>query len=192
MPGPKARHSLYVRDGGQPRRPQTGHAPMPWLCRTFSATRICSSRLAPDGDPDPPLARQVLEVNCSPPEKPLPVLIDQLPPDSHCAMASQFTLYALWTGGGGGASGAGGGGTFGSKPTGAGAGASGAGGGGASGTASAGGTFGSMPIGSAVAVAAGAVTNVPEIAARMSVLRTFFKFLPFAVRARQSKPTGVG
>ncbi|WP_211287402.1 hypothetical protein, partial [Mycobacterium saskatchewanense] len=62
----------------------------------------------------------------------------------------------------------------------------------ASGTASAGGTFGSMPIGSAVAVAAGAVTNVPEIAARMSVLRTFFKFLPFAVRARQSKPTGVG
>ncbi|MCV7103378.1 hypothetical protein H7I01_24135 [Mycobacterium palustre] len=49
-----------------------------------------------------------------------------------------------------------------------------------------------MPIGSALAVADGTVTSVPVIAARMSVLRTFFKFLPFAVRARQSKPTAVG
>ena len=45
------------------------------------------------------------------------------------------------------------------------------------------GTFGSKPIGSALAVADGTVTSVLEIAARMSVLRTFFKFLPFAVRA---------
>jgi hypothetical protein len=43
-----------------------------------------------------------------------------------------------------------------------------------------------------VAVADGTVTRVPVIAARMSALRTFFKFLPFAVRARQSEPTGVG
>jgi hypothetical protein len=160
----------------------------------------------------------------------------QLPPDSHCAMASQFTLYARWTGGGastggasgaggaskptgagagaasgagapgagggaskptgagagGGASGAGGGGTFGSKPTGAGAGASGAGGGGTSGTdpagAAFGATFGSRPIVSALAVAVGNVTSAPVIAASMSVLRTFFNYVPFAVRARQSNP----
>ncbi|SPM31649.1 Mycobacterium terramassiliense ORFan, partial [Mycobacterium terramassiliense] len=46
--------------------------------------------------------------------------------------------------------------------------------------------------GTLVAVAEGTVTSVPVIAARMSVLRTFFKFLPFAVRARQSRPTAVG
>ncbi len=57
---------------GQPRRPQTGQAPMPCECSTFSATRICSSRLAPFGEPDPPLERQVLGVNCRPPENPLP------------------------------------------------------------------------------------------------------------------------
>ena len=65
---------------------------MPCVCSTFSATRICSSRLALDGEPEPPLACQVLDVNWRPPEKPLPVLIPQFPPDSHCAMASQFTL----------------------------------------------------------------------------------------------------
>lgn len=36
MPGPKARHR--VQSSGQPRRPQTGQAPMPWVRRTFSAT----------------------------------------------------------------------------------------------------------------------------------------------------------
>ncbi len=41
---------------------------MPCECKTFSATRICSSRLAPLGDPEPPLARHVLGVNCKPPE----------------------------------------------------------------------------------------------------------------------------
>jgi hypothetical protein len=189
---------------------------MPCECRTFSATRICSSRLAPAGEPEPPLAAQVLDVNCRPPEYPLPLLMPQFPPDSHCAMASQFTLYALIgagggasgagpggtlgskpTGAGGGASGGGatgaggGGGTFGSKPTGAGAGASGAGGGGASGAGPAGGTFGFMPIASALALADGSVASVPVIAARTSVFRTFFNIVPFAVRARQSKPTVV-
>src|ERR1700753_1829419 len=190
---------------------------MPCVCSTFSATRICSSRLALFAEPAPPLACQVLDVNCSPPWNPLPVLIPQFPPDSHCAMASQFTLYA-GTGGGGGASGPGGGGA--SKPTGAGGGASGAGGGGgmfgskptgagggasrpgggaararggrasgpgggrASGArARAGTAFGSEPIGSAWAVADGMVTSVPVTAARMSVLRTLYKIVRFAVRA---------
>src|SRR6516165_6706414 len=91
---------------------------MPCECSTFSATRICSSRLAFCGDPEPPLARHVLAVNCKPPEKPLPVLIRQFPPDSHAAIASQLTVYALWTGGASGDDG--GGGRFGSKPTGCG------------------------------------------------------------------------
>ncbi|OBG97677.1 hypothetical protein A5697_18600 [Mycobacterium sp. E3251] len=64
-------------------------------------------------------------------------------------------------------------------------------GGGASG-APAGAMLGSKPVGSAVAVADGMVTRVPVTAARTSVLRTFFNIFPFAVRARQSKPTGVG
>lgn len=89
------------------------------------------------------------------------------------------------------ASGIAGGGTLGSKAAGADAGASGAGGGGASG-APTGGTFGSKPIGSAVAVAEGTVIRVPVIAARMSVLRTLFKFFPFAVRARQKQTHRVG
>ena len=88
---------------------------------------------------------------------------------------------------------------FGSKPTGAGGGASGPGGGasgaggggaygpgggGASGAGAPAGTaFGSEPIGSAWAVADGMVTSVPVTAARMSVLRTLYKIVPFAVRA---------
>jgi hypothetical protein len=171
---------------------------MPCECSTFSATRICSSRLAPFGEPEPPLECQVLEVNCSPPEKPLPVLIPQFPPDSHCAMASQFTLYALigagasgagasGAGGGGGASGAGGGGASGAG----GGGASGAGGGGgASGAGAAGATFGSKPTGSALAEADGIARSVPVTAASMSVLRTFFKV--FLSHARAPKPTHLG
>jgi len=68
---------------------------MPWVLRTLLATRICSSRPAFSGMPEPPLARQVLMVNCRPPWKPLPVLVDQLPPDSQAATASQSTLSAL-------------------------------------------------------------------------------------------------
>jgi hypothetical protein len=197
---------------------------MPCECSTFSATRICSSRLAPEGEPDPPLACHVLEVNCRPPANPLPVLIDQFPPDSHCAIASQFTLYAR-IGGGGGASGPGGGGTLGSKPAGAGGGGAsgpggggtlgskpaGAGGGGASGPGGGGGasgpgggaTFGSKPAGaagasgagagggaSALALAEGAVTSDPVMAARMSVLRTLFNvFLSRCARAK-ANPLG--
>ncbi|AOZ43723.1 hypothetical protein [Mycobacterium tuberculosis] len=75
----------------------------------------------------------------------------------------------------GAASGAGG--RFGSKPT-------------ASGPAAA---FGSKPASSALAIPAGdLVTNVPAIAAAMSVVRAFFNVVPFAVRARQSQPTGMG
>src|ERR1700731_1371953 len=51
----------------QPRLPHTGQALIPWLCSTFSATRICSSRDAPAGEPLPPLARHVPIVNCRPP-----------------------------------------------------------------------------------------------------------------------------
>ena len=46
---------------------QTGQAPMPCERTTFSATRICSSREAPAGEPLPPLACQVPMVNCRPP-----------------------------------------------------------------------------------------------------------------------------
>jgi hypothetical protein len=42
-----------------------------------------------------------------------------------------------------------------------------------------------------LAVAVGTVTRVPVIAARMSVLRTFVKFVPFAVRAPK-QPIGLG
>ncbi len=84
-----------------------------------------------------------------------------------------------------------GGATFGSKPGAAASGAGGAGGG-ASGACPAGAALGSTPAGCAVAVADGMVTSAPVIAASTSVLRTFFNIFPFAVRARQSKPTLVG
>ena len=53
---------------GQPRWPHVGQAPMPWDRSTFSATRICSAREAWFGMPLPPLARQVLGLNCRPPK----------------------------------------------------------------------------------------------------------------------------
>src|SRR6478735_231582 len=71
---------------------QDGQAPQPWEAWTRSATAICCSRLAFSGEPVPPYADQVLEVNCRPPEKPLPVLVDQLPPLSHCASASHVDV----------------------------------------------------------------------------------------------------
>src|ERR1700712_4331404 len=80
--------------GVPPTDPQVGHALAPCLAITFSATRICSSRDAEAGEPTPPLAAQVACLNCRPPAKPLPVLAAQLPPDSHCATASQFMLSA--------------------------------------------------------------------------------------------------
>src|SRR5262245_45435271 len=75
--------------------PHFGHAPSPWVRSTFSATAICCSREAIAGDPTPPLAAQVAGLNCRPPYMPLPVFVDQLPPDSHWAIASQSTESAL-------------------------------------------------------------------------------------------------
>src|SRR5919107_6146413 len=70
-------------------REQAGQAFQPWGSSTRSATAICSVRLAWCGIPEPPKERQVDAVNCSPPWKPLPVLVAQLPPLSHCATLSQ-------------------------------------------------------------------------------------------------------
>src|SRR5699024_5366174 len=46
----------------------------------------------------PPKAAQVEGVNCRPPEKPLPVEVPQLPPDSHSARASQVEAGAALAG----------------------------------------------------------------------------------------------
>ena len=70
-------------------REQAGQAFQPWASSTRSATAICSVRLAWCGIPEPPKERQVDAVKCSPPWKPLPVLVAQLPPLSHCATLSQ-------------------------------------------------------------------------------------------------------
>src|SRR5215212_6936769 len=89
---PRCRGVLLLGGDGY-RRPslleQAGQAPQPWEARTRSATRICSARLALWAEPVPPLARQVPGANWRPPEKPLPVLVPQLPPDSHWARRSQ-------------------------------------------------------------------------------------------------------
>ena len=47
--------------------PHFGHAFMPCVRSTFSATRICSSREAVAGEPTPPLEAQVAGLNCRPP-----------------------------------------------------------------------------------------------------------------------------
>src|SRR3954452_20449656 len=70
-------------------REQAGQAFQPLASSTRSATAICSVRLAWCGIPEPPKERQVDAVNCSPPWKPLPVLVAQSPPLSHCATLSQ-------------------------------------------------------------------------------------------------------
>ena len=59
--------SFTSSDGCQPSPPQLGHAPMPCVCRTFSATLICSSREAWCGMPLPPFEDQVPGENCRPP-----------------------------------------------------------------------------------------------------------------------------
>src|SRR5262249_43770460 len=67
---------------------------MPRPATTPPATAIRCDREAPaavGAYPPPPYASQVPWENWSPPEKPLPVLVPQLPPDSQAAMASQFT-----------------------------------------------------------------------------------------------------
>src|SRR5580765_6165002 len=64
--------------------------------RTRAATAICCARLAEDGLPLPPYARQVLGVNCKPPENPLPVLMPQFPPLSHWATLSHTAAEAAF------------------------------------------------------------------------------------------------
>src|SRR6516165_1515404 len=70
--------------------PHFGHASIPWSSRTRLATAICWSLDAAAGLPTPPYWAQVPGLNCSPPYSPFPVLACQLPPDSHCATASQL------------------------------------------------------------------------------------------------------
>src|SRR5699024_388434 len=71
---------------------QVGQAPQPCTAWTFLAISICCSRVAWSAVGaywPPPKAFQVDGVNCRPPWKPLPVLIDQSPVDSQWAMVSQ-------------------------------------------------------------------------------------------------------
>src|SRR5699024_3754389 len=77
---------------------QDGQAPQPWLSRTFSATAICSSRLASAALPEPPCACQVCGLNCKPPSYPLPVLMLQSPPDSHSASWSHVESGTAFAG----------------------------------------------------------------------------------------------
>src|SRR6516165_538190 len=80
----------YSRIGRPEGVPHVGHASMPWSARTRLDTAICSSLDAAAGLPTPPYLAQVLGLNCSPPYSQFPVLACQLPPDSHCATASQL------------------------------------------------------------------------------------------------------
>src|SRR5215211_5387362 len=69
-----------------------GQAPRPCRARVTSAIAICSSRVARSARGAyrrPPLRSQVPWSNCTPPKKPLPLLIAQLPPASQAASASQ-------------------------------------------------------------------------------------------------------
>src|ERR1700742_1972977 len=74
--------------------PHFGHASTPSSAKTRLATAICCSRDAAAGFPTPPYRAQVAGLNCSPPYSPFPVLACQLPPDSHCAIASQLGVGA--------------------------------------------------------------------------------------------------
>src|ERR1700747_1950846 len=80
----------YHAMGRPDAEPHFGHASSPWSPRTRFAAAICSSRDAAAGLPTPPYWAQVPGLNCSPPYSPFPVLACQLPPDSHCATASQL------------------------------------------------------------------------------------------------------
>src|ERR1700742_2863800 len=80
----------YSPIGSPDAAPHFGHASTPSSAKTRLATEICCSRDAAAGFPPPPYRAQVAGLNCSPPYSPFPVLACQLPPDSHCAIASQF------------------------------------------------------------------------------------------------------
>src|SRR6201997_1316692 len=70
--------------------PHFGHGSRPSSAKTRLATAICCSLDAAAGLPTPPYRAHVPGLNCSPPYSPFPVLAFQLPPDSHCAIASQL------------------------------------------------------------------------------------------------------
>src|SRR6185312_9895607 len=91
MPRPGFDHTAVGRPDAVP---HWGHASRPWSASTRLATAICCSRDAAAGLPTPPCSTQVCGLNCSPPYAPLPVLACQLPPDSHCATASQLGVGA--------------------------------------------------------------------------------------------------
>src|SRR5690606_16482669 len=70
---------------------QAGQAPQPCEAWTFSAIAICCSRVARwalGAYWPPPCPIHVCGWNWRPPEKPLPVLMLQSPPDSHAAIES--------------------------------------------------------------------------------------------------------
>src|SRR5262249_32923404 len=84
-------------DGPDSPVPHTGHAPRPWVASTRSATAICCSFVASWADgaySPPPCEAHVPAANCTPPKKPLPVLIPQLPPDSQRATWSHSPSVA--------------------------------------------------------------------------------------------------
>src|ERR1700722_13023707 len=70
--------------------PHFGQGSTPWSAKRRLATAICCSLEAVAGLPTPPYWAQVAGLNCNPPYTPFPVLACQLPPDSHCAIASQL------------------------------------------------------------------------------------------------------
>src|SRR5271166_1830312 len=80
----------YHAVGRPEAEPHFGHGSRPSSAKTRFATAICWSLDAAAGLPTPPYWDQVAGLNCSPPYSPFPVLAAQLPPDSHCAIASQF------------------------------------------------------------------------------------------------------
>src|SRR5271157_3023375 len=80
----------YIAIGRPDAEPHFGHGSSPSCAKTRLATAICCSLDAAAGLPTPPYWAQVPGLNCSPPYSPFPVLACQLPPDSHCATASQL------------------------------------------------------------------------------------------------------
>src|SRR6516165_12156126 len=80
----------YHPTGRPEAEPHFGQGSSPSSAKTRLATAICWSLDAAAGLPAPPYWAQVPGLNCSPPYSPFPVLACQLPPDSHCATASQL------------------------------------------------------------------------------------------------------
>src|SRR5437763_104267 len=81
---------VYTAIGRPEDEPHFGQGSSPSCAKTRLATAIWSSLDAAAGLPTPPYSAQVPGLNCSPPYSPFPALACQLPPDSHCATASQL------------------------------------------------------------------------------------------------------